>query len=240
MSVSLPTWDSVIGYEESQDSVLEKLKTGYPRFFLSPIIKSLENRVLSEFNVSEDFGCLIFTLESVAVRCREFILNRHDGWEVVVKPICKGNAFAVIFPKQVQDVAKKFWRFFGEGLSVRCAKSLLAGRVIKNSNNCEAVEKIKQQLADDTGQNYDDVFIYPSGMAAVSAVHRSLTSITPDTRSVQFDFPYVDVLKIQKEIGSGVVFLPSANNDSILELEKIINDGEQLCGIYCELRVIHF
>ena len=73
-------------------------------------------------------------------------------------------------------------------------------------------------------------------MAAVSAVHRSLTSITPDTRSVQFDFPYVDVLKIQKEIGlSGVVSLPSANNDSILELEKIINDGEQLCGIYCEL-----
>ena len=31
VSVSLPTWDSVIGYEESQDSVLEKLKTGYPR-----------------------------------------------------------------------------------------------------------------------------------------------------------------------------------------------------------------
>ena len=55
VSVSLPTWDSVIGYEESQDSVLEKLKTGYPRFFLSPIIKSLENRVLSEFNESDDF-----------------------------------------------------------------------------------------------------------------------------------------------------------------------------------------
>ena len=235
VSVSLPTWDSVIGYEESRSSVLDKLKTGYPRFFVSPIIKSLENKVLRDFDKNDELDCLIFNIESVAVRCRDFILNRTDGWDISIKSISDGVAFAVVFPKQVQFVAKKFWRYFGEGLSVRCAKSLLAGRVIKNSNNCEAVEKIKQQLADDTGQNYDDVFIYPSGMAAVSAVHRSLTSITPDARSVQFDFPYVDVLKIQKEIGSGVVFLPSANNDSILELEKIINDGEQLCGIYCEL-----
>ena len=235
VSVSLPTWDSVIGYEESQDSVLEKLKTGYPRFFLSPIIKSLENRVLSGFNVSDDFGCLIFTLESVAVRCREFILNRHDGWEVVVKPICQGNAFTVIFPKQVQDVAKKFWRFFGEGLSVRCAKSLLAENYKIDPRGNDALLAIKNRIAEDTGQSAEDVYIYPSGMAAVSAVHRALTHITPGARSIQFDFPYVDVLKIQKEIGSGVVFLPAADEQSISRLDSIVNNGEKICGIYCEL-----
>ena len=235
VSVSLPTWDSVIGYEESQDSVLEKLKTGYPRFFLSPIIKSLENRVLSEFNVSEDFGCLIFNLESVAVRCREFILNRHDGWEVVVKPICQGNAFTVIFPKQVQDVAKKFWRFFGEGLSVRCAKSLLAENYKVDPRGNDALLAIKNRIAEDTGKSAEDVYIYPSGMAAVSAVHRALTHITPGARSIQFDFPYVDVLKIQKEIGSGVVFLPAADEQSISRLDSIVNNGEKICGIYCEL-----
>ena len=32
VSVSLPTWDSVIGYEEGRDSVINKLQTGYPRF----------------------------------------------------------------------------------------------------------------------------------------------------------------------------------------------------------------
>ena len=235
VSVSLPTWDSVIGYEESQDSVLEKLKTGYPRFFLSPIIKSLENRVLSEFNVSEDFGCLIFNLESVAVRCREFILNRHDGWEVVVKPICQGNAFTVIFPKQVQDVAKKFWRFFGEGLSVRCAKSLLAENYKVDPRGNDALLAIKNRIAEDTGQSAEDVYIYPSGMAAVSAVHRALTHIAPGARSIQFDFPYVDVLKVQKEIGSGVVFLPAADEQSISRLDDIVNNGEKICGIYCEL-----
>ena len=64
----------------------ERFKTGeefsMALFFLSPFIKSLENRVLNEFNVSDDFGCLIFTLESVGVSCREFILNSQDGWDV--------------------------------------------------------------------------------------------------------------------------------------------------------------
>ena len=164
VSVSLPTWDSVIGYEESQDSVLDKLKTGYPRFFLSPVIKLLENRVLKEFKISDDFGCLIFTLESVAIRCREFILNRTDGWKVDVKSICEGQAFCVIFPKQVQDVAKKFWRFFGEGLSVRCAKSLLYENYKIDPRGNDALLAIKDRIAQDTGQCPEDVFIYPSGI----------------------------------------------------------------------------
>lgn len=31
VSVSLPTWKAVVGYEEGEDWVLSKLKTGYPR-----------------------------------------------------------------------------------------------------------------------------------------------------------------------------------------------------------------
>ena len=31
VSVSLPTWKANVGYEEGQDWVLSKMKTGYPR-----------------------------------------------------------------------------------------------------------------------------------------------------------------------------------------------------------------
>lgn len=31
ISVSLPTWKAVVGYEEGEEWVLGKLKTGYPR-----------------------------------------------------------------------------------------------------------------------------------------------------------------------------------------------------------------
>ncbi len=32
VSVSLPTWKANVGYEEGEDWVLSKMKTGYPRF----------------------------------------------------------------------------------------------------------------------------------------------------------------------------------------------------------------
>lgn len=32
VSVSLPTWESVVGYEESDQEILSQLTSGYPRF----------------------------------------------------------------------------------------------------------------------------------------------------------------------------------------------------------------
>jgi cystathionine gamma-synthase len=118
---------------------------------------------------------------------------------------------------------------------VRRAKYFLENKTYENTEGVEAVDQIKEKISQDTGQNVENIFIYPSGMAAVSATHRALTKIRPNARSVQFDFPYVDVLKLQQEIGSGVIFLPSADSDSITTLEGIINKGELLCGIYCEV-----
>jgi cystathionine gamma-synthase len=34
ISVSLPTWNDNVGYEEGDKRVLDKMVTGYPRFFI--------------------------------------------------------------------------------------------------------------------------------------------------------------------------------------------------------------
>ena len=34
ISVSLPTWDDNVGYEEGDKRVVDKMETGYPRFFI--------------------------------------------------------------------------------------------------------------------------------------------------------------------------------------------------------------
>jgi hypothetical protein len=34
ISVSLPTWVDVVGYEEGERRVIDAMKTGYPRFFI--------------------------------------------------------------------------------------------------------------------------------------------------------------------------------------------------------------
>ena len=40
-SVSLPTWSSVVGYEEGSPQVTEKLACGYPRFVYHPYVIKL-------------------------------------------------------------------------------------------------------------------------------------------------------------------------------------------------------
>ena len=41
VSVCLPTWKSVIGYEEGRDKVVRRMRMGYPRFFRHPLVKRL-------------------------------------------------------------------------------------------------------------------------------------------------------------------------------------------------------
>ena len=36
VSVAMPTWDSVVGYEEDDAKVMRALQCGYPRFFCHP------------------------------------------------------------------------------------------------------------------------------------------------------------------------------------------------------------
>lgn len=41
ISVSLPTWQDVIGYEEGEKRVVETMQTGYPRFFVHRSIQKV-------------------------------------------------------------------------------------------------------------------------------------------------------------------------------------------------------
>lgn len=44
VSVSLPTWDDNVGYEEGDKRVVEKMETGYPRFFVHRSIQKVSHR----------------------------------------------------------------------------------------------------------------------------------------------------------------------------------------------------
>lgn len=41
VSVSLPTWEDNVGYEEGDKRVVEKMETGYPRFFVHRSIQKV-------------------------------------------------------------------------------------------------------------------------------------------------------------------------------------------------------
>lgn len=46
ISVSLPTWEDNVGYEEADPRVVNKMETGYPRFFIHRSIQKVSQSVL--------------------------------------------------------------------------------------------------------------------------------------------------------------------------------------------------
>ena len=92
---------------------------------------------------------------------------------------------------------------------------------------------VRERLAALAGVSRDDVFLFTSGMAGVFALHRAVREIHPGKPSVQPDFPYVDVLKLQEEYG-GAKFFPVADNASIAEVNALAN-AEAISGVFCEM-----
>jgi cystathionine gamma-synthase len=229
VSVSLPLWEHVVGYEEGDVTVLNAMRTGYPRFFMPRVVVELCDRVAEAFG-GEGEKCLLFPTMAAAERCATFIRDRHDGWSVRTGAISGMGVFATWFPQQVESTARRYWRFCGEIIGSRQAVNLVNDR----EAGAAASRVIRERLAKYSGQSADDVYLFPSGMAAVAATHRMLCEMFPGQRTEQFDFPYVDVLKVQEEFGSGVSFHPVGDAAALDALEQQLNT-EMLAGVYCEI-----
>ncbi len=78
-SVSLPTWCSVVGYEEGAQEVTQKMACGYPRFVYHPYIIQLMNAALEidrDRNKTDgEFDCIVLPSRSSALRCHDFLVK---------------------------------------------------------------------------------------------------------------------------------------------------------------------
>jgi cystathionine gamma-synthase len=74
-SVSLPTWASVVGYEEGDPAVTAALRCGYPRFVYHPYVVALMNLVVAECSNDHEQAqdCLVLASAEAAERCRLFL-----------------------------------------------------------------------------------------------------------------------------------------------------------------------
>ena len=81
-SVSLPTWSSVVGYEEGDSKIISALATGYPRFVYHPYVVQLMQAILQLHGNAATEDCLILPTADAAARCQAFLQlsleNRRD------------------------------------------------------------------------------------------------------------------------------------------------------------------
>lgn len=235
VSVSLPKWDDVIGYEEGNPRVINAMKTGYPRFVYNAITKKLFAEAEKKFAGENEF-CLVFPSERIAKICVAFSLrqwNEQNNTKLNHQPLAINKyaegIWAVSFPVAFQKIAKAFWQHPGYIVSSRQAEAALEKRADDKPAGNAAKAKIKQQLSTLTGEVADNIYLFPSGMAAIFSAFES----SNEGATVQLGFPYVDTLKIQEKFGHETIFLPYKSAADLDELQNLL-DKKKISAVFTE------
>lgn len=227
VSVAMPRWDHVVAYEREDPAILRRLRCGYPRFLVHPMVEALFERASRRF-AGEGEVTLVFPSSAVAGRASAFLggVGRRDpfGWQ---------DLTALTVPEARRRDLLAYWRFSGEIISSRQAEWATRGEAPPPAGR-EAAERLRNRLAEFAGQQAEDVFLFGSGMEATFTVHRMLQEFAPGKRSLQLEFPYVDVLKVQSRFGAGEHFIPVVGEGDWDSIGHLVRD-RSLCGVFTEL-----
>ncbi|RKP06175.1 PLP-dependent transferase [Thamnocephalis sphaerospora] len=145
VSVSLPTWQDNIDYEEGAARIHDAMKSGYPRFFIHTSIQRLAARYLKQYGGPGE-KVILMASALVARRCRAFVLAqrtvtgvteaRGEVRVMALSPDTNASGIgvhAVFFPEADWPLAKAFWQHTGDGISSRLAEDRL--RLIRANDN---------------------------------------------------------------------------------------------------------
>lgn len=225
-SVCLPTWDSVVGYEEGREKIIRRLRTGYPRFFKNPIVHRLFENARAEI-AAEGEEILILPTKTSSQRAQRW-LERQT--ETAVRSTSYNGFHCLVFPAKAKSASDAYWRFTGEGVSSREAKDYLDGNLREGSKS----HLLSRAIANLNGGLPENTFIFASGISAGLAALRALPGLREGKKTLQIEFPYVDTLKIQDRFGHGVVYLNEAAGESFDEALQRIRAGE-FAGVFSEI-----
>ena len=194
VSVCLPLWEHNVGYEEGDASVIDRMQAGYPRFFVNPLVADLFRECERRF-AGDGKRCVALPTRRAAERCGAYVRRHGGNVRRVDRFDSSCDVFVVTVAADSWETARQFWQHAGEIVSSRAAERLLAGQNAVISNSPEK-ELLRERVAGFTGAEADDVFLFPSGMAAIYAAWRTTQVANRGRPSVQFGFPYVDTLKL--------------------------------------------
>jgi cystathionine gamma-synthase len=223
VSMALPRWQDVVGYEEKSTAVTARLSSGYPRFVVHPLVRELADWLAG------GAPCLPFPSRRAAGLAAEYV-RRASGLEPTI--VVKEGICGVVTDGAANTALHSFWQHAGLIVSSRQAEAFLAGR--RAASDADAIgQSLRRQLAGFYDCAEDDVFLAPSGMAAQYAALRAVTERTPGRRTAQLGFPYVDTLKLQQKLGPGGILLHRL--ESIENRLRSLLNRERLAACFCEV-----
>ncbi len=224
VSVSLPRWQDVVGYEEKRPEVMARLRSGYPRFLIHPLVLEAAREL------GQGKYCLPFPSRHTAEAAAAYAGRGLESGSAQV--ICKRGLHGVVAQGAASVALKSFWQHTGWIVSSRQAEAWLAGRR-PGPQDPEVRRSLRRQLAGFYDCAEEDVFLEPSGMAAMAAALQAVQERTPGRRTGQLGFPYVDTLKLQQRLGHGGLLLHHL--DSLEARLRSLLARERLAACFCEI-----
>jgi cystathionine gamma-synthase len=119
VSVALPRWQDVVGYEGGRPEVMGRLAGGYPRFVIHPLVQALARRL------GGAGPCLPFPSRRAAESGQEFIRRSSGEAARIVSGL---GVHGVVTSEAVRPLLKAFWQHVGLIVSSRRAEAALSGR----------------------------------------------------------------------------------------------------------------
>ncbi len=239
VSVSMPTLQEVIDYEENTNGIHDKIKSAYPRFLLHPYLKRMSVYLKQKYNVSDAYEIVVVS-SSKAV---EIISDKY----YIHNPIIIDEPFGVILvikgTSQLQKVLT-FIQHVGCNLSSRFAQDYLYKNGILNEIHVEELENesssediLLSTLASAYNQPKENICLAPSGMNAVYSVLEGLKAIQSRNNRdilVQMGWLYLDTMNIVKNHYSQQKLFYNIN--ALDELEEYLEvKGNSVSAIITEV-----
>jgi cystathionine gamma-synthase len=215
ISMALPTWRDVIGYEEKDPRVIDAIESGYPRFLIHPDVRRLARTVVPER------PALPYPSGKTANECAQFVVRKSG---VKTECIDAGRFWVVTTDEAGSPALHQFWQHAGTGLSSRSAEIFARG-MDEPPGGESARKSLRNRLAAWYDCQSSDVFLYHTGMAAFTAAHGYLRQAHPQLPTLQLGFPYVDSLKVQEIFGTRATLICELGESLPTQVEATLNRG---------------
>jgi len=239
VSVSMPTLQDVIDYEEQTPEACSKIKSGYPRFILHPYLKILADFIKDKYKVSDRYEVVVLSSQK-AVKLLSDKYYIHNKIEI-------DEPFGVILVQKGTTQLQKVLTYIqhvGCNLSSRFAEEYLYKKGLINTLHQEEKESSKNAknivvdcLAKAYNQPKENICLAPSGMNAIYSVIRGLNSIQAHngrTILIQFGWLYLDTMNIVNHHYQRQKIFEDISRVDLLE-EYLKTNGFKVAGIITEI-----
>ena len=188
-STALPTTADTMAFKTLGDVVLSRnggLPDGYPRFVVCPEVQRLS---------LETFGRADY-LPFPTLNAAQDAAYLHRTYGNEETEIIARNG---VFWLNDASLHRDAWQYAGLGMSSRQALAIREGRPEQNTMRRSVAETtIRHEITTHTGIPARDIYLFPTGMAAVYTMNQVLAQVAEGAPGIQFGLPYTDTYEQRK------------------------------------------